>query len=360
MNYTIHIPASYADYLDKSIKKWTSHKRHVRKTLDYWDFIRENPLSPQTSARVHNCGSWLYFRNYEDIDKSTLKKANFCNKDKICPACASRRANKRVEKVLGQLSSNPSLIDGYWYYIVLPVRHTADESLGVVFERLQKGLKGISKALRNVRNGQGTENYFAQNFDGIMYSIEETKTENGWNVHANLLCRSDKPLRGLIKKPKSKNGKRKAFWHPDAVETWKYLTGSINVSISPIDVSNQKELFENLHEVFKYSLKFQDLSPDDMLIAYRTLFGRRLLGSMGTLRGLKSDVVLNGDDVENQIFIETMVTCHGSKLFYTIENHRRGKVYKNGYSIYEALDYLDYLDDMDSGGLLGGAPPVRR
>jgi hypothetical protein len=55
-----------------------------------------------------------------------------------------------------------------------------------------------------------------------------------------------------------------------------------------------------------------------------------------------------------------MVTCHGSKLFYTIENHRRGKVYKNGYSIYEALDYLDYLDDMDSGGLLGGAPPVRR
>jgi len=339
-NYSIPITALYAEYLDKSIKKWTSHKRHVRKTLDYWDSIHENPLSPQTSARVHNCGSWLYFRNYEEIDKNTLKKANFCNKDKICPACASRRANKQVEKVLGQLSSNPSLMDGYWYYIVLPVRHTADESLSVVFERLQKGLKGINQAIRDVARGRGTENYFAQ-FDGIMYSIEETKTENGWNVHANLLCRSEKPLKGLIKKPKSKKGKREVFWHPDAVETWQHLTNSINVSISPIDVSDQKELFENLHEVFKYSLKFQDLNPDDMLTAYRSLFGRRLLGSMGTLRGLKTDVKLNGDDVENQIFIETMVTCHGSRIAYTIDYHIRGKVYKNGYSIYEALPYDD-------------------
>jgi len=341
-NYSIPISAFYADYLNKSINKWTSHKKHVRKTLDYWDSIHENPLSPQTSARVHNCGSWLYFRNYEDIDQNTLKKANFCNKDKICPACASRRANKQVEKVLGQLSSNPSLIDGYWYYIVLPVRHSADEPLPVVFERLQKGLKGINQAIRNVSRGQGTENYFAQ-FDGIMYSIEETKTENGWNVHANLLCRSDKPLKGLIKKPMGK-GKRLSYWHPDAVETWEHLTGSINVSISPINVKDQEQLFKNLHEVFKYSLKFQDLSPDDMLTAYRALFGRRLLGTMGTLRGLKMDAVLNGDGIEDQLFIETMVTCHSSKIFYTIDYHRRGKVYKNGYSIYEALPYDDEYD----------------
>jgi hypothetical protein len=336
-NYTIPIPASYAEYLQKSIKKWTSHKKKVRSTLDHWDSIGENPLSPQTSSRVHNCGSWLYFRNYEEIDQNTLKKANFCNKDKLCPACASRRANKQVEKVLGQLSSNPSIMDGYWYYIVLPVRHSADESLGVVFERLQKGLKGISKALRNVRNGQGTENYFAQNFDGIMYSIEETRTENGWNVHANLMCRSATPLKGLIKKPKQH--KRVSYWHPDMVETWQQLTGSINVSISPICVTDQQALFENLHEIFKYSLKFQDLSPDDMLIAYRTLYGRRLLGTMGTLRGLKTDVELNGDGVENQLFIETMVTCHGTKIHYRIDYHRRGKVYSNGFAIYEALPY---------------------
>lgn len=337
-NYSIPISANYAEYLQKTIKKWTSHKKKVRSTLDYWDSINENPLTPQTSARVHNCGSWLYFRNYEEIEQNTLKKANFCNKDKICPACASRRANKQVEKVLGQLSSNPSIMGGYWYFTVLPVIHTSDESLGVVYERLQKGLKGINQALRDVSRDRGSNNYFAQNFDGIMYSIEETKTENGWNVHANLLCRSEKPLTGLIKKPKGK-GKRASYWHPDMVETWQQLTGSINVSISPICVTDQQSLFENLHEIFKYSLKFQDLSPDDMLIAYRTLFGRRLLGTMGTLRGLKTDVELNGDGVENQLFIETMVTCHATKLRYSIEYHRRGKVYSGGYSIYEALPY---------------------
>lgn len=339
-NYSTAISASYAEYLQKTIKKWTSHKKKVRSTLDYWDSIHENPLSPQTSARVHNCGSWLYFRNYEEIDQNTLKKANFCNKDKLCPACASRRAHKQVEKVLGQLSSNPDLLGGYWYYNVLPVRHLADEPLGVVFERLQKGLKGINQALRNVSRDRGSNNYFAQNFDGIMYSIEETKTENGWNVHANLLCHSKTPLKGLIKKPKGK-GKRVAYWHPDMVETWQQLTGSINVSISPVNVSDQQALFENLHEIFKYSLKFQDLSPDDMLTAYRSLFGRRLLGTMGTLRGLKTDVELNGDGVENQLFIETMVTCHGTKIKYSIDYHRRGKVYSGGYAIYEALPYCE-------------------
>lgn len=336
-NYSIAISANYAEYLQSTIKKWTSHKKKVRSTLDYWDSIHENPLSPQTSARVHNCGSWLYFRNYEDIDQNTLKKANFCNKDKICPACASRRAHKQVQKVLGQFSSNPHLLEGFWYYVVLPVHHSAVEPLPVVFERLQKGLKGIGQALRNEARGKNSNNYFTH-FDGIMYSIEETKTDNGWNVHANLLCHSSTPLKGLIKKPKGK-GKRSAFWHPDMVETWEELTGSINVSISPVNVSDQEALFENLHEIFKYSLKFQDLSPDDMLTAYRCLYKRRLLGTMGTLRGLKTDVELNGDGVENQLFIETMVTCHGSRIKYSIEYHRRGKVYFGGYSIYEALPY---------------------
>lgn len=342
-NYSIPISVNYADYLKTSIKNWSSYKKQTRATLDHWDSIGENPLSASMSANVHNCGSWLYFRHYDEIEKSTLHKARFCKKDKLCPACAMRRATKQVDKVMGQLRVHPDLIEGSWYLIVLPVIHTAEEDFMTVFNRLQTGLKGINKAMRNVRSGQGTENYFADNFDGIMYSIEETKTQNGWNIHANLLCRSSKPLTGLIMKPSVKGKKRASYWHPDAVETWRNLTSSINVSISPINAKDPEALYSNLREVFKYSLKFQDLSPDDLLIAYRCLYGRRLLGTMGTLRNLKTDVDLNGDDVENQMFTESFLTFVSLRSGYRIEWHRRGKVYSNGFAIYEADPYDDEL-----------------
>lgn len=84
-------------------------------------------------------------------------------------------------------------------------------------------------------------------------------------------------------------------------------------------------------------MKFQDLHPEDLLTAYLCLYKKRLLGTMGTLRGLKVEVELNGDDVENQLFIETLYR-YTSK--YTLRGHQKGKTYKNGYSIY-STDYFE-------------------
>ena len=336
MNYTTNNPevisVDYYDFLQKSIKKLTKSKKHVSDVIDSWDDKQQNPLTPMASSRVFNCGSWLKFRHYEDINKKTLYKARFCKKDKICPACSARRASKQVSKVHNQLTSNPELLKANWYYIVLPVHHNSSEDFMTVFDRLQNGLKSINQSIRNVARGQNSNNFFSQ-FDGIMYSIEETKTQNGWNIHANLLVRTKSPLIGLIKK-KGYN----SFWNREAVETWKEIAdGSQNISISPINVSNSEVLIKNLQEVFKYSLKFQELSPDDLLIAYNCLFRKRLLGTMGTLRGLSVDVDLQGDEVENEIFIETLY--HYTKK-YILSSHRRGKVYKDGYSIYED-DYFE-------------------
>jgi hypothetical protein len=341
-NYTTPITAFHAEFLTKSIKEWTSYKKKARSTLDYWDSIGENPLTPQASARVHNCGSWLHFRNWVNLDESKLLKADFCHKDKICPACAGRRAIKQVKKVFRQLQSTPELLEGYWYYTVLTVKHSIEEDFMTVFNRLQKGIKGINQAMRNVSRGQDSDNYFTQ-FDGIMYSIEETYTKNGWNIHVNMLCHSTKPLSGLIKKPKKDNKKRVSYWHPEAVETWKNLTDSINVSISPVNVKDDEALLADLSEIFKYSLKFQDLSPDKMLIAYRCLYRRRLLGSMGTLRALKTDVDLNSQDEEdlkkeNEPIIDTHQRCSTNSIKFSGYN-RLGMQYKNGYTIFEALPY---------------------
>lgn len=332
-NYNIPITSDYYDFLEKSKNKLQKSKKHTRAVLDYWDSIHENPLTPSMNANVHNCSSWLKFRHYEELNKKTLYKARFCKKDKICPACAARRASKQVQKVMQQLQSNSDLLSGYWYYIVVPVKHHMGEDFITVFNRLQIALKAINQAIRNEARGQNSNNWFSQ-FNGIMYSIEETKTQNGWNIHANLLCRSNVPVSGLIKKPKKEN----TFWSVEAVKTLESIAdGSKNISISPINVSNEENLLKNLQEVFKYSLKFQDLHPEDLLTAYLCLYKKRLLGTMGTLRGLKIEVDLQGDEVENQIFIETMM-LYTSKYF--IRGHQKGKVYKNGYSIY-STDYFE-------------------
>ena len=336
MNYSTSISSDYYDFLKKSLKKLTKSKNHVAKVLDAWDEQHKNPLTPMASSRVFNCGSWLKFRHYEDIDKKSLYKARFCKKDKICPACSARRASKQVTKVHQQLISNEDLLKGSWYYIVLPVKHNASEDFMTIYNRLQNGLKKINQSIRDVSRGRNSNNWFSQ-FDGIMYSIEETKTENGWNIHANLLVRCSDPIVGLLKKPKKHFLKKDIFWNKEAVETWKEIAeDSQSISISPINVSNSEELIKNLQEVFKYSLKFQELSPDDLLIAYECLFRKRLLGTMGTLRGLEINVELQGDEIENEVFIETL---YNYTKKYILSSHQRGKVYKNGYTIYESDMY---------------------
>lgn len=199
-NYNTPIEKDYYDFLEKSKNKLEKSKKHTLAVLDYWDSIKENPLTPNMSANVQNCSSWLKFRYYTEIDKKTLNNARFCKKDKICPACAARRASKQVQKVMQQLQSNIHLMSGSWYYIVIPVKHHMGEDFMTVFDRLQLALKKINQTIRDKNRGKNVFNWFSQ-FDGIMYSIEETKTDNGWNIHANLLCRTEDPLQGLIKKP---------------------------------------------------------------------------------------------------------------------------------------------------------------
>jgi len=322
------INSDYAEFMDKATLRISKAKRRTLTFLDWCDSTHQSPFTPSMNANISKCASWLQFRDY-DKNGHKLTNARFCKKDKVCPACAMRRASKQVKKVYNELYSNPDLMTGYWYYIVLPVRHKASEDFSTVFNRLGGGLKKINQAMRNVARGQESNNFFTM-FDGIMYSIEQTKTDNGWNIHANLLCRSDKPIRDLKRK---KGG----FWSPSMVETWEELTGSLNVSINPISIKNEDDLMKNLMEVFKYSLKFQDLKNEDLLIAYRGTYRKRLLGSMGTLRQLKTDVSLQGDDVVGDVFTESTFIWLRNKFVF--RGHVRGRVGTKGHVFYEAQDW---------------------
>jgi hypothetical protein len=291
------------DFLEKTILRFKKSKQRTNSFLSFTkefdnETLKQKKLLGGTLEAVNGCGSWLEFRNYIKVDKTKLHKANFCKKDKLCPACAMRRASKQVKKVYEHFEANPGLKKKHWYYIVLPVKHNSQEDFETVFNRTRDGLQSLRNAIKDNRRGKGRKSFFSQ-FNGLFYSFEVTKTKNGWNNHINLLCCADNEIQGIRKKGKT-------FIHNDIMRDWKKYTDNESYvhSINKIDVSTDENLIKNLLEVFKYSLKFQDLSNADLLEVYEKTYKKRLIGAFGSLYGIKLDVELEGDDVLGDKFLE--------------------------------------------------------
>ena len=292
------------DFIQKNIIRFTKSKDKTQNLLSFISnkdltFKQNHHLADNVLKNVNECGSWLEFRHYYKQDKTKLHNANFCKKDKLCPACAMRRASKQVKKVFDYLQVNQELRTKNWYYIVLPVKHNSKEDFETVFNRARGGLDTIRQAIRDNKRGKGKKSFFSQ-FDGLFYSFEVTKTKNGWNNHINLLCCSDVDIKGIYKKGKT-------FIHNDIMRDWaKYTDNNSFVhSINKIDTSTDEVMIKNLLEVFKYSLKFQSLKNEDLLEVYKYTYRKRLLGAFGCFYGIKvEDVELSGDDVLDDKFLE--------------------------------------------------------
>ena len=307
-NQNLHISSDNYDFISKNISRYKKSKALTKNFLNFVETLpddekKETRLNKNVIKSVEGCGSWLEFRNYTEVDKTKLHNANFCKKDKLCPACAMRRASKQVKKVMTYFDENPEFKKKYWYYIVLPVRHNAKESFTTVFNRSKSGLNTLRQAIRDNKRGKGHKSFFSQ-FDGIMYSFEVTKTKNGWNNHINLLCCSTSPVEDIYKYT-FKDGKS-AYQHKGILEDWAKYTDnkSFMHSINKIDISSEDTLIKNLLEIFKYSMKFQSLDNKDLLEAYKSTYKKRLIGSFGSLYGIKTNVSLNGDEVLGDKFLE--------------------------------------------------------
>jgi len=302
-NQSLQITANTYDFITKNLSRYKKSKLQTEKFLKFvhklpFDVLEKSHLSESIIENVNACGSWLEFRNYYKVDITKLSSANFCKKDKLCPACAMRRASKQVKKVYDYFQENPELKKKYWYYIVLPVKHNSSEDFETVFNRAKDGLKSLRKSINNNKRGKGRESFFSQ-FNGLFYSFEVTKTKNGWNNHINLLCCADKEIQGIRKKGKT-------FIHNDIMRDWKKYTDNESYvhSINKIDISNEDSLIKNLLEIFKYSLKFQDLKNEDLLEVYEKTYKKRLLGSFGSLYGIKIHVDLNDSEVLGDKFLQ--------------------------------------------------------
>ena len=264
----------------------------VFKTIKHFEDIKK---------RVLECGAFTEYRASTNDNRIKLIRANFCKKDKICMACAVGRAYNQQKKFMQSLEVFPyengeDLLSKHWYYIVTPVRHSINESLEVVYDRVDRLRKSVLKQMRNARYRR-SKGFWSQ-FKGGMGSVEFTYTKNGWNVHINWLVYSDNRVQY-----KEVTDKKKSWYQNDDLECFlRRFNDSYIHSINELDFSSREAIRKNLLEVLKYSLKFGSLNSAQLIEVYYKLYRKRLFFTFGTLRGLDleavDDVTL-GDDIKD-------------------------------------------------------------
>jgi len=216
------------------------------------------------------CGNYLHFRHYPTKDQTRLFNANFCKKHLFCPLCAIRRASKSLSSYLERYkvirAENPSLVP---YMVTLTVKNGDD--LNERYNHLANCVKKITANRTRARTSKRVshKSEFAK-IEAAVGSYEFTNKGNGWHPHVHIIALVE-PQSTIDAETLSKE--------------WLKMTGdSYIVDVRPI--GNPEDPISGFVEVFKYALKFSDLSYQQQIHAALTLKSRRLLFSIGLFRGV--------------------------------------------------------------------------
>lgn len=296
--------------LSGRVHRYGAAKTRQLEILNHIDcFVQQEPEQASAfaldriSPRMHHCGNYLVFNHYYTVDKVRLAKADFCKTHLLCPLCAIRRGAKQVqaymEKMNLLLQDNPRLRP---YMLTLTVKNGHD--LSERFQHLSKSMKTLLVRRRDAMRGKWTSE-LAKAFGGV-FSYELTKSEHGWHPHVHMvvLCDPDDPIAFDLRNAKESQLSKE----------WLSVTGdSFVVDFRPIE----GDPVMGFVEVFKYALKFSDLSPQENLAAYLALKGRRLTGSFGLFRDVEVPDEMTDDLYSELPFIELFYryTKHGYSMF---------------------------------------------
>lgn len=273
-------------------------ERYARQTGDAVLFGRW--LARQKASRrekrvggcVAGCGSWLMFHDYAQVQRVKLASANFCGTHLLCPFCCGRRASRNLQiavpKVRQLLRARPSELTPY----LLTVTIRDESHCRSMFLHLSRAWGQVVALRREARSRKRSHNIWAE-LDGGVMSFE-TKRGSGsgqWHVHGH----------GVVLGPQGLSSKEIQSAWSDVVGYWaqadlRELRSAWLLRNEPGAADAEQFLAEDLMEVFKYSLKFNAMTFDDRLSAFRALGGQRMVRAFGSLFGLKLDSEL-ADDV---------------------------------------------------------------
>ena len=241
---------------------------HAR-SLSMLDHLREvqSHASTKTAASLASCGNYLHFREYFTVGKVRLHNATFCKQHLVCPLCAIRRGAKALGAYLTRWQVlQEQHVELRPYLVTLTVKNGDD--LEERQAHLTKSLRKLMTHRRHFNAGvpraPWTELCKAQ---GGVYTLELTNKGKGWHPHCHMI---------VLAASQPSQSDLSAEWHR--------ITGdSMVVDVRPITGDPS----EGFMEVFKYAVKFSDLTLEDNWHAAQVLKGKRLLNSFGLFRGVE-------------------------------------------------------------------------
>jgi plasmid rolling circle replication initiator protein Rep len=318
------------------IAKYSALKKRSREMgLFIKDLVQEFPNRQdyrKLEANVLNCASYLVFNNYYTIDEVKLSKAQTCKKHMLCPFCARRRAAKMVEKNIEKfnqvIEENPKLVPA-----MLTVTVKNGDDLNERYQHIKNSFRLLQERRRNyLKRGRGF-NEFCK-IEGAVFSYEITHSEdNKWHPHIHAVVLLSEYID--VKK---------------FSDEWHKITGdSYIVDIRKISKKNMSSessaIADAMCEVFKYALKFSDLTLERQFEAYETLKGQRMLGAFGLLHGVKVPESLLDDlqGLEALPYFEMFYSFKPKKGVYDLarSEHREPKKqsFDNDYEVIPITEY---------------------
>lgn len=298
-----HTGVDEAELLGERIARYG--QAHARSIM-MLEHLRGAPsqASTKTAAGLASCGNYLHFREYFTVGKVRLHNATFCKQHLVCPLCAIRRGAKALGAYLTRWEviqeERPDLRP---YLLTLTVKNGPD---------LEERQAHLTKALRKLmdrrryfnagtRGAPYTELCKAQ---GAVYTLELTNKGNGWHPHCHMIVlASSQPSQG------------------DLSAEWHRITGdSMIVDVRPITGDPS----QGFMEVFKYAVKFSDLSLQDNWHAAQVLKGKRLLNSFGLFRGVEIPDSLLDEPLDQLPYWDRFYRFLGGEYRFTGESPKPG------------------------------------
>lgn len=233
------------------------------------------------AGRVESCGEYMLFRHYFTVDELRLHAASFCCKHLLCPLCAIRRGSKALQAYLPRYelvrAANPALRP---FLVTLTVKDGPD--LAERFKLLQ-----TSQSVLWRRRHRGNAPSAFSDIAAAVWSYEVKRGEGSgqWHPHLHMVAMAENA--------------------PDQValsEQWHQITGDSFV----VDVRPITDPVDGFLEVFKYALKFSDMTEADTVEAFQVLKGRRLVASAGAFRGVEIPEELTDAPLDDLPFVELL------------------------------------------------------
>lgn len=248
--------------------RYAESKRRTRALSKY--ILQQLPEEKKTAEKLLSCGNYLTFRHYYESDDFRMIRGNSCDKHLLCGICAARRSAKQFYSYRAKYNQiKEQFPNKRIVFFTLTVKNGQD--LSERYQHLYSSMAALLQKRRNATKGKTKTALSA--ISGAVWSYEVTNKGKGWHPHIHGIGLVDDG----VDLPRLE-------WALKA--EWESITGdSHQIKVQfPRTKNNEEKAF---FEVFKYSLKFSELSFKHQMEVYRVLSGRRLMACFGDFFGVQ-------------------------------------------------------------------------